>query len=84
MDVNRISDMLITAKQLFDTININIVLAYAPQGGCTYEDNEEFWEELEEVIRSFSEKDTIIMAWWFWAWRKEPGRGRYTRVYTSI
>ena len=24
------------------------------------------------------------MAWWFWTWGKEPGRGQYTRVYTSI
>ena len=24
------------------------------------------------------------MASWFWTWGKEPGRGQYTRVYTSI
>ena len=56
-----ISDRLITAKLLIDTININIVSAFAPQVGCTDEENEEFWEELEELIRSFSEKDKIVV-----------------------
>ena len=60
MEVNSISDMLITAKLLIDTININIVSAYAPQVGCTYEEKEEFLEELEELIRSFSEKENIV------------------------
>ena len=46
LEVNRISDRLITAKLLIDTININIVSAYAPQVGCTDEEKEEFWEEL--------------------------------------
>ena len=61
LEVNRISDRLITAKLLIGTININIVSAYAPQVGCTDEEKEEFWEELEELIRSFSEKDKIVI-----------------------
>ena len=61
LEVNIISDRLITAKLLIDTINIYIVSAYAPQVGCTDEEKEEFWEELEELIRSFSEKDKIII-----------------------
>ena len=61
LEINRISDRLITAKLLIDTININIVSAYAPQVGCTVEEKEEFWEELEELIRSFSEKDKIVI-----------------------
>ena len=35
--------------------------AYVPQVGCTDEEKEEFWEELEEMIRSFSEKETIVI-----------------------
>ena len=46
LKVNIISDRLITAKLLIDTININIVSAYAPQVGCTDEEKEEFWEEF--------------------------------------
>ena len=61
MEVKIISDRLITAKLLIDTINVNIVSAYAPQVGCTNEEKEEFWEELEELIRSFSERDKIII-----------------------
>ena len=61
LEVNRISDRIITAKLLIDTININIVSAYAPQVGCTDEEKEEFWEELEELIRSLSEKDKIVI-----------------------
>ena len=61
LEVNRISDRLITAKLLIDTININIVSAYAPQVGCTPKEKEEFWEEVEELIRSFSEKDNIVI-----------------------
>ena len=38
LEVNIISDRLITAKLLIDTININIVSAYAPQVGCTDEE----------------------------------------------
>ena len=33
LEINRISDRLITAKMLIGTININIVSAYAPQVG---------------------------------------------------
>ena len=61
LEINRISDRLITEKLLIDTININIVSAYIPQVGCTDEEKEEFWEELEELIRSFSEKDKIVL-----------------------
>ena len=61
MEVNRISDRLITAKLLTDTININILSAYSPQVGCTDEEKEESWEDLEELIRSFSEKDKIVI-----------------------
>ena len=61
MEVNSISDGLITAKLLIDTININIVSAYAPQVGFTDEEKEEFWKELEELIRSFPEKDNIVI-----------------------
>ena len=62
LKINRIADRLIrpTAKLLIDTININIVSAYAPQVGCTDEEKEEFWEELEELIRSFSEKAILL------------------------
>ena len=52
MEVNIISDRLITAKLLIDAININIVSAHAPQVGCTDEEKEEFWEELEVLISS--------------------------------
>ena len=61
LEINIISDRLITAKLLIDTININIVSACAPQVGCTDEEKEEFWEKLEELIRSFSEKDKIVI-----------------------
>ena len=35
--------------------------AYAPQVECTDEEKEEFWEELEELIRSFSDKEKIVI-----------------------
>ena len=47
LEVNRMSDRLITATLLIDTININTVSAYAPQVGCTDQEKEAFWEELE-------------------------------------
>ena len=40
LELNIISDRLITAKLLIDTININIVSAYVPQVGSTDEENE--------------------------------------------
>ena len=61
LEINRIADRLMTAKLLIDTINIIIVSAYVPQVGCTDEEKEEFCEELEELIRSFSEKDKIVI-----------------------
>ena len=42
LEVNWISVRLITAKLLIDTINMNIVSAYVPHVGCTYEEKEEF------------------------------------------
>ena len=52
MEVNIISDRIITAKLLIDTININIVSESAPQVGCTDNGNEEVLEEQDELIRS--------------------------------
>ena len=49
------------SKLLIGSINLNIVSVYVPQVGCTDEEKEEFWEELEELIRSLSEKDKIVI-----------------------
>ena len=61
LEVNLISNRFITSKLLIYAININIVSAYAPQAGCKYKEKEKFWKEIEELIRSFSEKDNVII-----------------------
>ena len=60
LEVNRISDRLITAKLWIDTINVNIVSAYAPQVGCTESQKmKSFWKSWRSW--SFSEKDKIVV-----------------------
>ena len=40
---------------------INIVSAYAPQVGCSLDEKEAFWEELEGLIRGFPEDEQVII-----------------------
>ena len=50
---------------IFSTLLVPIswalAITHAPQVGCIDEEKEEFWEELEELIRSLSEKDNIVI-----------------------
>ena len=43
-------------------MNYNIVSAYAPQQGCTAEEKEEFWNQLERIISRIPGREEVIVA----------------------
>ncbi|XP_047481257.1 uncharacterized protein LOC125033631 [Penaeus chinensis] len=50
-ELRRPSDRIIWLKVEIGEIIVNIMSAYAPQQGCTDEEKEKFWEELDEEVR---------------------------------
>ena len=51
LEVRRPSDRIIWMKVEMEQQVVNIMSAYAPQAGCTGEEKEKFWEEIEEELR---------------------------------
>ena len=61
LEVKRVSDRILSLKMEIDGIQINVISAYAPQVGCDLEEKEEFWSEVEEVIRSIPREERIVI-----------------------
>ena len=61
MEIKRTSDILMSMKLVKQNGKINIVSAYAPQVGCSLDEKEAFWEELEDLIRGFPEDEQVII-----------------------
>ena len=50
VEVWRSSDRMIGLKLELDSVIINIISAYVLQQGCTLEEKEVFWSDLEETV----------------------------------
>ena len=61
MEIKRTSDRLMSMKLVKQNGKINIVSAYAPQVGCSLDEKEAFWEELEDLIRGLPEDEQVII-----------------------
>ena len=59
VEVWRCSDRMIGLKLELDGVIINIISAYAPQG-CTVEEKEVFWSDLEETVEMISREERVI------------------------
>jgi exonuclease III len=53
VNIDRRTDRLITVKlALDDSPILNVICAYAPQVGCSKQEKDEFWEEMDDVTTS--------------------------------
>ncbi|XP_019230650.1 PREDICTED: uncharacterized protein LOC109211560 [Nicotiana attenuata] len=50
-----------TIKLVFGECTLNVVSAYAPQGGLDEEVKRRFWEELDEVVRNISAAERLFI-----------------------
>ena len=59
LEVKRLSDRIIRMKLELGKQVVNIPSAYAPQPGCTGEEKEKFWEELDEEMRIIPQDEKL-------------------------
>ena len=51
LEIKRMSDRLISVKIEVEGEILNIVSAYAPQAGCSQEEKDSFWRDIDAVVR---------------------------------
>jgi exonuclease III len=69
VDVRRKGDRIIIVKLVHGNLVLNVVSAYAPQVGLDMSANRQFWEDLEDVVRSVPSNEKLfiggdLMAMW--------------------
>ncbi|XP_063600304.1 uncharacterized protein LOC134776484 [Penaeus indicus] len=60
VEVERISDRMMTMKLEVNGILINIVCAYAPQVGCD-EEKEAFWADMDETVEKIPRCERLVI-----------------------
>ena len=61
INVERISDRVIWMQLEINNEAVNIVSAYAPQVGCTREEKETFWKQMDGVIEKFKREERLFI-----------------------
>ena len=61
LEVKRVSDRLITVKLEVNGSIPNIVSVYAPQVNNSMEEKNDFWEDLDGLIKSISTEERIVL-----------------------
>ncbi|KAK3553381.1 hypothetical protein QTP70_003544 [Hemibagrus guttatus] len=61
LEVNRVSDRVMSLKLEIEGMMLNVVSGYAPQVGCELEEKERFWSELDEVMESIPTGERVVI-----------------------
>ncbi|XP_063878129.1 uncharacterized protein LOC135110104 [Scylla paramamosain] len=61
VNVNRCSDRVMNIKLMYGKVTINIITVYAPQVGCSIEEKEDFWEQMDVQITGIGKEERIIL-----------------------
>ena len=59
--VNRKSDRIMSVKLGLGATVVNVVCGYAPQTGCTEEEKDKFWEEMDQELRTIPMRERVIL-----------------------
>ncbi|KAK6742269.1 hypothetical protein RB195_009870 [Necator americanus] len=59
--VDRLSDRLMAVKVDTGKVELRVVSAYAPQGGCSKEEKASFWEDLEQYVQSLENEEILLI-----------------------
>ena len=62
LEVKRVSDRLMAMKLEVKGSILNIVSTYAPQVNNSMEEKNDFWEDLNELIKSISKEERIVLS----------------------
>ena len=57
----RVTDRIICLKMELDDVMLNFISAYAPQVGCTREEKETFWLDLDETVEKIPRNERIVV-----------------------
>ena len=60
--VNRVSDRLMSMQLVIRKGRLSVISAYAPQVGCTHQEKDLFWEELDEMLQQIPYTEHVIIA----------------------
>ena len=60
--VNGVSDRLMSMQFVIKKGRLGVISAYAPQVGCTDQEMELFWEELDEMLQQIPDTAHVIIA----------------------
>ena len=61
-EVKRVSDRIISVKVDIRGVIVNVISAYAPQVGCEGNEKEEFWTDMDELVRGLPVEERIVIA----------------------
>lgn len=61
VEVCRVSDRLMSLKFDLEENMLRVVCCYAPQVGCTDHEKEQFWDELDEHLRTIDVSETVLL-----------------------
>ena len=61
LEVKRVSDRLMAMKLELKESILNIASAYAPQVNNSMEEKNDYWEDLDGLIKSMSKRERIIL-----------------------
>ena len=61
ISVSKRSDSVMSIKLGVEATVVNIICAYAPQVGCTEEEKETFWEQMDQELSAIREGERVIL-----------------------
>ena len=61
VEVNRVSDRVMSLKLVIEGMVLNIVSAYAPQMGCNMEEKDLFWREVDEITEKVLKDENLVI-----------------------
>ena len=61
ISVSKRSDRVMSIKLGVEETVVNIICAYAPQVGCTEEDKETFWEQMDQELSATLDDERVIV-----------------------
>jgi exonuclease III len=59
--VKRQGDRIIMIKLIFGDLVLNVISAYAPQVGLSYDVKRRFWEDLEDMVRGVPSSEKLFI-----------------------
>ena len=56
----RRSDRIMSVKLAVGDLALNVICAYAPQVGCSVEEKDEFWQQMDEEVQAIPQEERVF------------------------